>query len=79
MITRHLLDAAELPADEGQGGAVTLIQRLGSVGKLDIHLHCLVLDGVYRCGADGAPTFVGGRIRLLASGRGSTAAPSNSA
>jgi len=59
VITRHLLDAAELPADEGQGGAVTLIQRFGSAGNLNIHLHCLVLDGVYRCGADGAPTFVG--------------------
>jgi hypothetical protein len=58
VITRHLLDAAELPADEGQGGAVTLIQRFGSAGNLNIHLHCLVLDGVYRCGADGAPTFV---------------------
>lgn len=58
MITRHLLDAAELPADEGQGGAVTLIQRFGSAGNLNIHLHCLVLDRVYRCGADGAPTFV---------------------
>jgi hypothetical protein len=23
-----------------------------------MHLHCLVLDGVYRCGADGAPAFV---------------------
>ncbi len=57
-ITRHLLDAAELPADEGQGGAVTLIQRFGSAGNLSIHLHCLVLDGVYRRGADGAPTFV---------------------
>ena len=21
-------------------------------------LHCLVLDGVYRCGADGAPAFI---------------------
>jgi Putative transposase len=50
VITRHLLDAAELPADEGQGGAVTLIQRFGSAGNLNIHLHCLVLDGVYRCG-----------------------------
>ncbi|MEN9417296.1 MAG: hypothetical protein RI988_916 [Pseudomonadota bacterium] len=37
---------------------VTLIQRFGSAGNLNIHLHCLVLDGVYRCGADGAPTFV---------------------
>jgi hypothetical protein len=58
VITRHLLDAAELPADEGQGGAVTLIQRFGSAGNLNIHLHCLVLDGVYRCGADGVPEFV---------------------
>jgi hypothetical protein len=22
------------------------------------HLHCLVLDGVYRCDADGSPTFI---------------------
>jgi DNA-binding transcriptional ArsR family regulator len=47
-----------VPADEGQGAAVTLIQRFRSAGNLNIHLHCLVLDGVYRCGADGAPTFV---------------------
>ncbi|MFM7531771.1 MAG: hypothetical protein ACKO5J_04635, partial [Rubrivivax sp.] len=26
--------------------------------NLNIHLHCLVLDGVYRCGADGAPAFI---------------------
>ena len=58
VITRHLLDAAKLPADEGQSGAVTLIQRFGSAGNLNIHLHCLVLDGVYRCDADGASTFV---------------------
>ena len=49
---------AELRADEGQGGAVTLIQRFGPAANLNIHLHCLVLDGVYRCGADGAPAFV---------------------
>ncbi len=53
VISRHLLDAAE-----GQGVAVTLIQRFGSAGNLNIDLHCLVLDGVYRCGAEGAPTFV---------------------
>jgi len=29
MVTGHLLDAAELKADEGQGGAITLIQRFG--------------------------------------------------
>ena len=38
--------------------AVTLIQRFGSAANLNIHLHCLLLDGVYRCGADGAPVFV---------------------
>jgi hypothetical protein len=53
VITRHLLDDAEVSADEGQGGAVTLIQRFGSAANLNIHLHCLVLDGVYRCDADG--------------------------
>ena len=26
---------------------VTLIQRFGSAANLNIHLHCLVLDGVY--------------------------------
>jgi hypothetical protein len=58
VVTRHLLDAAELKADEGHGGAVTLFQRFGSAANLNIHLDCLVLDGVYRCGADGLPVFV---------------------
>jgi len=57
-ITHHLLTDAGLRANEGQGGAVTLIQRFGSAANLNIHLHCLVLDGVYRCDADGAPNFV---------------------
>jgi len=47
-----------LKSDEGQGGAVTLIQRFASAANLNIHLHCLVLDGVYRCGADGASAFI---------------------
>ena len=46
MVTRHLLDSAQLAAEEGHGGAVTLIQRSGSATKLNLHLHCLVLDGV---------------------------------
>ncbi|MBK6862435.1 MAG: transposase [Ideonella sp.] len=58
VMTRHLLEAVGLKADEGHGGAVTLIQRFGSAANLNIHLHCLVLDGVYRCGADGVPSFV---------------------
>ena len=27
---------------------------------MNIHLHCLVLDGVYRTGVDGTPGFVEG-------------------
>ncbi len=35
---------------------VTLIQRFGSAANLNIHLHCLMLDGIYRL-PDGVPTF----------------------
>jgi hypothetical protein len=61
VITRHLLGQAGRSvegADEADSGAVTLIQRFGSAANLNIHLHCLVLDGVYRRGADGVPEFV---------------------
>ena len=58
VVARHLLEAAGLKAEEGHGGAVTLIQRFGSAANLNIHLHCLVLDGVYRCDADGLPSFI---------------------
>jgi len=33
---------------DAQTGAITLIQCFGSAANLNIHLHCLVLDGVYR-------------------------------
>ncbi|MFM8928026.1 MAG: transposase [Betaproteobacteria bacterium] len=58
VVQRHLLGHTGLKSDEGQGGAVTLIQRFGSAANLNIHLHCLVLDGAYRCDADGAPAFI---------------------
>ncbi len=58
VITRHLLGQAGVKADEADSGAVTLIQRFGSAANLNIHLHCLVLDGVYRRNADGAPVFM---------------------
>ena len=48
VITRHLLDQTGFKADEADSGAVTLIQRFRSAANLNIHLHCLVLDGVYR-------------------------------
>ncbi len=57
-ITRHLLGQAGLKVAEADSGAVTLIQRFGSAAKLNIHLHCLVLDDVYRSGSDGEPDFV---------------------
>jgi hypothetical protein len=58
VITRHLLGQAGLKAEEADSGAVTLIQRFGSAANLNIHFHCLVLDGVYRCDTDGEPVFV---------------------
>jgi len=58
VITRHLLGQAGLKADEADSGAVTLIQRFGSAANLNIHLHCLVLDGVCRRGAEREPMFV---------------------
>ena len=36
VLTRHLLSAARLRADEGHGGAVTLIQLIGSAVNLNI-------------------------------------------
>jgi hypothetical protein len=50
VLTRHLLHAAELKAHKGHGAAVTLIQCLGSATIFTSHLHCLLLDGMYRCG-----------------------------
>jgi hypothetical protein len=46
------------PRDEADSGAVTLIQRFGSAANLNVHPHCLVLDGVYRRGIEGTPEFV---------------------
>ena len=60
-IARLLLDQARLKAEQAEqadSGAITLIQCFGSAANLNIHLHCLVLDGGYWCGADGAPVFV---------------------
>ena len=34
VISRHLRDFAQLPVDEGHGGALTLIQRFGSAGNI---------------------------------------------
>jgi len=57
VITRHLLGQAGPKDEEADSGAVALIQRFGSAANLNIHLHCLVLDGVYRCDTEGEPVF----------------------
>ena len=44
---RHLLGLAEHKPGQADSGAVTLIQRFGSAANLNIHLYCLMLDGVY--------------------------------
>ena len=51
-----LIKQAGLKRIDAQTGAITLIQRFGSAANLNIHLHCLVLDGVYRV-QDGAAEF----------------------
>ncbi len=47
VISTFLIQQAGLKRAEAQSGAVTLIQRFGSTANLNIHSHCLVLDGVY--------------------------------
>ncbi len=45
VIAGYLLKQAGLKRASADTGAVTLIQRFGSAANLNIHLHCLVLDG----------------------------------
>ncbi len=52
VISTFLAKQAGLQRSEAQTGAVTLIQRFGSAANLNIHLHCLFLDGVYRTDGD---------------------------
>ena len=47
-ISTFLIKQAGLKKKETSTGAVTLIQRFGSAANLNIHFHCLFLDGVYR-------------------------------
>jgi len=55
---QHLPDRTGLKVNEGHGGAVALIQRLGSAANINVHLHCLVMDGVYQCDIGGTVEFV---------------------
>ena len=56
VIAGFLVKRAGFKLSRADTGAVTLIQRFGSAGNLNIHLHCLVLDGVY-LNRDGAAVF----------------------
>ena len=46
-IATFLFNQTGQKRDQAATGAVTLIQRFGSAANLNIHLHALVLDGVY--------------------------------
>src|SRR5262249_62397713 len=56
VIAGFLVKRAGFKLSRADTGAVTLIQRFGSAANLNIHLHCLVLDGVY-LSRDGAAVF----------------------
>ena len=60
VIAGFLRKQAGLKRAAADTGAVTLIQRFGSAANLNIHLHCLVLDGVYRR-TGGKPVFQAAR------------------
>jgi hypothetical protein len=55
-LSTFLVHQAGLTHAQAHTGAVTLIQRFGSAANLNIHLHCLLLDGVYHL-TDSGPVF----------------------
>jgi len=55
-LTTSVIHQAGLTHAQAQTGAVTLIQRFGSAANLNIHLHGLMLDGVYHL-TDEVPIF----------------------
>jgi len=56
VITGFLAEQAGLRRGAADAGSVTLIQRFGSAGNPNIHLRCLVLDGVVQR-TEGEPVF----------------------
>jgi hypothetical protein len=42
---------------DGKGGSISIKQRFGSALNLNLHYHCIFLDGVYTRGADGRLSF----------------------
>jgi len=56
VIATFLIQQSGLQRSQAHSGALTLIQRFGSAANLNIHLHCLVLDGLY-CSSEGEPVL----------------------
>jgi hypothetical protein len=56
VIATFLIKQAGLKRTEAATGAVILRKPIGSAANLNIPLHCLVLDGVYRT-TEGVPVF----------------------
>jgi hypothetical protein len=54
--TRLVIEQAKLKRSASDPGSVILIARFDSAANLNVHLHCPVLDGVYRS-TEGQPTF----------------------
>ena len=74
--TRFLLAQAGLTVRDADSGAVTLIQRFGSAANLNIHMHCLVLDGVYKRNTEsGCPGNVDVQPRICRGVRSSQGGP----
>lgn len=53
----HRRQARRRGASNGRSGAVVIVQRFGSALNLNVHLHALVLDGVFARGADDTVRF----------------------
>ena len=69
VIARFLTGQAGHKRRAADTGALTLIQRFGSAANLNIHLHCQVLDGIYRR-AEGEPILQEARSHTTAELRG---------
>ncbi|MEQ1898075.1 MAG: transposase [Vicinamibacterales bacterium] len=57
-VNRHLRDRARACGlADPRGGAVAIVQRFGGALNLNVHIHALVLDGVFARAADGRLAF----------------------
>jgi hypothetical protein len=56
--------AAQLGAPGGQSGSVTLILRFGGAVNPNVHLHVLVLDGVYSARAESPGELFNDRVEI---------------